>query len=167
MPPSPRRRINRYAPILCPVAKVILPVRPALTEVVAVQTVLLSVSRERVYPISQPVSSGKCGFEIVARGSLSGVRVCAPPRWRLSMLWSRGGRVTIGRIKLRPPSGRDKRGLCGGHGAGYSPHVIKSRNFRGSRRLCKSQFGCSRPLYYPPSCLYPRLDFRFHPQTRG
>ena len=36
------------------------------------------------------------------RGSSSGVRGRAPPRWRLSMRRSQGDRVTIGHSKLRP-----------------------------------------------------------------
>ena len=90
-------------------------------------------------PFPSRFQAGNAVFGNCAKGILSDGRGHAPPRWQLSMRRSRG----------------------------YSPYVIKSRNFRGSRRLCKSQSGYSRPLYYPPSCLYPKLDFRFHPQTRG
>jgi len=62
----------------------------------------------------------KRSFWDCERGRSSGVRVCAPPRWRLSMRRSRSERVAIGHD---PPVGRDKRGLSRYNSRGRSPFM--------------------------------------------
>ena len=94
----------------------------------------------KVYPIPPPLSSGKCGFWKFAgiliprklrkqtcfrafinsrwdcgRDRSSDVRVCASPRWRLSMRCGRGA-ITLASVAAScdPPASRDKRDRCGG-----------------------------------------------------
>ena len=53
-------------------------------------------------PFPRRFQAGNAVIGNCASGNSSGVRSCAPPRWRLSMRRSRCERVTIGRSKLCP-----------------------------------------------------------------
>ena len=65
--------------------------------------------RKQVRPV---FARGNAGFGDCGRGRSSGVRVCAPSRWRLSMRRSRGERPTTAASARRPYHGRDKLSQC-------------------------------------------------------